>query len=109
MGQQGLGLMSQGEAQRLAVLQGVKGKTLSQAQAAQQLNLSVRHRQHRGARQGLSLLVLTDGSHDLTLPKNNFAAARGRVWSTDWSCCPSGRPAAISPRLVCIHMQLGDF
>ena len=42
MGQQGRGLMSQREAQRLAVLQGVKGKTLSQAQAAQQLDLSVR-------------------------------------------------------------------
>ena len=42
MGQQGRGLMSQPEAQRLAVLQGVSGKTLSQAQAAQQLGLSVR-------------------------------------------------------------------
>ena len=42
MGQQGLGLMSQPEAQRLAVLQGVQGKTVSQARAAQQLDLSVR-------------------------------------------------------------------
>ena len=42
MGQQGQGLMSQREAQRLAVLQGVKGETLSQVQAAQQLDLSVR-------------------------------------------------------------------
>ena len=42
MGQQGQGLMSQREAQRLAVLHGVKDKTLSQAQAAQQLDLSVR-------------------------------------------------------------------
>ena len=42
MGQQGLGLMSQTEAQRWVVLQGVKGKTLSQSQAAQQLDLSVR-------------------------------------------------------------------
>ena len=44
MGQQGRDLMSQREAQRLwlSVLQGVKGKALSQAQAAQQLDLSVR-------------------------------------------------------------------
>ena len=41
-GQQGRGLTSQREAQRLAVLQGVKGTTLSLAQAAQQLDLSVR-------------------------------------------------------------------
>ena len=39
---QGTGLMSQREAQRLAVLQTVKGKTLSQAQAAQQLGISIR-------------------------------------------------------------------
>ena len=42
MGQQGQGLMSQREVQRLVVLQGVKGKTLSQAQAAAQLDLSIR-------------------------------------------------------------------
>ena len=39
---QGLGLMSQREAQRLVVLQQVQRKTLSQAQAAEQLCLSVR-------------------------------------------------------------------
>ena len=42
MEQQGRGLMSQAEARRLVVLQGVKGEMLSQAQAAQQLDLSVR-------------------------------------------------------------------
>ena len=39
---QGLGLMSQREAQRLAVLQRVVDKRLSQAQAAAQLSVSVR-------------------------------------------------------------------
>ena len=60
MGQQGQGLMSQREAQRLAVLQGVKGGALSQAQAAQQLDLSVRQikRLCRGLReQGASGLI----------------------------------------------------
>lgn len=39
---QGLGLMSQREAQRLVVLQGIRDKKLSQAQAAQQMDLSIR-------------------------------------------------------------------
>jgi transposase len=39
---QGLGLMTQREAQRLVVLQGVKDGKLSQEQAAQQLGLSTR-------------------------------------------------------------------
>jgi len=39
---QGLGLMSQREAQRLAVLQGVQNGKLGQAQAAKQMGLSVR-------------------------------------------------------------------
>ena len=77
MGQHGLGLMSQREAQRLAVLQGVKGKTLSQAQAAAQLDLSVRQVKRlcrRLREQGASGLI----SKRRGVPSNRSIAAEVR-------------------------------
>ena len=82
MERQGQALMSQREAQRLVVLQGVKGKTLSQAQAAQQLDLSVRRVKRlcrRLREQGASGLI----SKRRGAPSNRRIAAEVRDHTLD--------------------------